>query len=52
MLGISAKLNEIREIAQSQGNIPIVEDNCEAIGATYQNNKLGTIGELGVLSFG
>ena len=51
MLGISSKLREIREIAESQGNIPIVEDNCEAIGATYQNKKLGTIGELGVLSF-
>ena len=31
--------------------IPILEDNCEAIGAKYNNKYLGTIGDAGILSF-
>ena len=32
-------------------NLPIIEDNCEAIGAKYDDRYLGTIGDIGVMSF-
>ena len=32
-------------------NIPIIEDNCEAVGGTYNKKFLGTLGEIGVMSF-
>ena len=38
MLGVSSKMDEYLNIAQS-ANLPIVEDNCEAIGGKY-NNRL------------
>ena len=31
--------------------IPVVEDNCEAVGASYIGNLLGTLGDVGILSF-
>ena len=32
-------------------NIPILEDNCEAVGGKYKDKFLGTIGDVGVFSF-
>ena len=31
--------------------IPVVEDNCEAVGAKFKKSFLGTIGDVGILSF-
>lgn len=50
MLGMSARINEICSIAKSK-NIKVLEDNCEAIGGKYNNKYLGTIGDIGVMSF-
>ena len=50
MLGVSAKMNEIVKIAKFE-KIPVIEDNCEAIGGKYAEKHLGTLGNVGVLSF-
>ena len=50
MLGVSAEMNEIIKIAENK-KIPILEDNCEAIGAKYKKGYLGSIGNIGVMSF-
>jgi 8-amino-3,8-dideoxy-alpha-D-manno-octulosonate transaminase len=50
MLGVSAKMNEILKIAKAK-KIPILEDNCEAMGAKYNNKYLACVGDVGVVSF-
>lgn len=50
MLGMPADMGAIKNIANKY-NLKIVEDNCEAIGATLGNDYLGTIGDIGVMSF-
>tara|TARA_B100000401_G_scaffold437776_2_gene384212 strand:+ start:2090 stop:3217 length:1128 start_codon:yes stop_codon:yes gene_type:complete len=50
MLGTPAKMNEILKISKKY-SIPVLEDNCEAIGGKYSNIYLGTIGDIGVFSF-
>ena len=50
MLGMPADMSAIKNIANKY-NLKIVEDNCEAIGATLGNDYLGTIGDIGVMSF-
>ena len=50
MLGVSAEMDKILNVAKKY-KLPILEDNCEAIGAKYNNRYLGTIGDIGVLSF-
>ena len=50
MLGVSANMREIIQIAKKK-KIPILEDNCEAFGAKYNNKYLGTLCEIGVASF-
>ncbi|MCF6764283.1 DegT/DnrJ/EryC1/StrS family aminotransferase [Thiotrichales bacterium 19S3-7] len=44
--------NEFQRIQQiiSDRNIVIVEDNCESMGATYQNKQAGTFGLMGTYS--
>lgn len=49
MAGVAPKMDEIMTIANSYG-IDIVEDSCQALGATYKGKKLGTIGVVGVYS--
>ena len=50
MLGASCDMNKIKLIAK-KFNVPILEDNCEAVGAKLNNKFLGTIGDIGVMSF-
>ena len=50
MLGVSAKMDEIIKIAKNK-KIPILEDNCESMGAKYKDKYLACVGEVGVVSF-
>jgi dTDP-4-amino-4,6-dideoxygalactose transaminase len=47
---ISCDMDALLNIAKNK-NIAIVEDAAHAIGATYKEKHLGTIGDLGCLSF-
>jgi len=44
------KVDEIHSIAKTY-NIPVLEDNAEALGSTYNNKKCGTFGDISILSF-
>lgn len=50
MLGVSAPMSEIKSLARKR-NLPVLEDNCEAIGAKYRGKYLGTLGTMGAMSF-
>ena len=41
MLGFSAEMRKIKKICKRK-NIKILEDNCESVGAKYNNKFLGT----------
>jgi 8-amino-3,8-dideoxy-alpha-D-manno-octulosonate transaminase len=49
MLGNPASMNKILEIGNKYG-IPILEDGCEALGASYKGQYVGTLGDAGVFS--
>ena len=49
MLGFSSNMNKIIEIGRKY-NIPIIEDAAESLGGKYNNNYLGTIGDIGCYS--
>ena len=48
--GQSCRIKEIVEICH-QWNIPVVEDAAEALGSRFNDQHLGTFGDIGVLSF-
>ncbi|MEM2002179.1 MAG: DegT/DnrJ/EryC1/StrS family aminotransferase [Candidatus Methanomethylicaceae archaeon] len=50
LYGLPAKIDEIREIAERQG-IVVIEDACQAQGASYKGRMAGTLGDVGCLSF-
>ncbi len=50
MLGASCNMRDIVKIAK-KNKIPILEDNCEAVGGKYGSKFLGTLGDIGVMSF-
>jgi dTDP-4-amino-4,6-dideoxygalactose transaminase len=50
LYGMPFKVDEIKAIA-TKYQIPILEDSAEALGSSYKNQKCGTFGDLGVLSF-
>ncbi len=50
LYGMPAKMDEIKEIALKY-EIPIIEDAAEALGSLYKNQKIGSLGDLSVLSF-
>ena len=50
MLGFSADMIKISQICKKR-NIPVLEDNCESVGAKYNKKYLGTLGDIGVFSF-
>ena len=49
MLGNPCKMDEIMNISKKY-NIPVLEDACEALGGSYKNQSLGTIGNAGIFS--
>jgi dTDP-4-amino-4,6-dideoxygalactose transaminase len=50
LYGQCVDMDEIMAIARRY-NVPVVEDACQAIGATYKGRNAGTIGDLGCFSF-
>ena len=50
VLGISTNVKKIVNYARKK-KIIVIEDNCEALGAKYKNDFLGTIGDFGTFSF-
>lgn len=48
--GRPADLDEIKKIAEKY-NLVIIEDACQALGAQYKNNKVGSVSDLSVFSF-
>jgi 8-amino-3,8-dideoxy-alpha-D-manno-octulosonate transaminase len=49
MLGNPASMDEIMANA-ARYKMPVLEDSCEALGATYKGQWAGTIGEVGIFS--
>lgn len=50
VFGQPAKLDKINAIAQEHG-LKVIEDSCEALGATYQGRQAGRYGDYGVFAF-
>ena len=49
MLGASCNMRYNKNWEKNK--IPILEDNCEAVGGKYGSRFLGTLGDIGVMSF-
>ncbi|WP_286883306.1 DegT/DnrJ/EryC1/StrS family aminotransferase [Aneurinibacillus sp. UBA3580] len=50
IFGQPTDMDEIMEIANKY-NVYVIEDACQAIGATYKGKKIGSIGTAGCFSF-
>ncbi len=50
LLGNPNNFTEIKKIIGDK-DISLIEDNCESLGAEFENKKTGTIGLLGTFSF-
>jgi dTDP-4-amino-4,6-dideoxygalactose transaminase len=50
MLNLVCDMDAIAVIAK-QFNLKVIEDACQAVGATYRGRRVGTIGEAGAFSF-
>lgn len=48
--GYPIRLAEVRAIAD-EFDIPLIEDCAHALGATYDGNSVGTVGDFGIFSF-
>ena len=48
--GLAADMDPLREIAKER-NLPLIEDNAQAIGATYKDRRTGSLGEIACISF-
>ena len=49
MLGNPCDMEAVLTVAEKHG-LPVLEDVCQATGATYRGHKLGTFGQIGVFS--
>ena len=50
VLGTATEIKKIIDIAQRK-KIIVIEDNCESLGAQFNNKNLGTFGDFGTFSF-
>jgi perosamine synthetase len=50
VFGVPCDMDSILEIAREY-SLPVIEDACEALGATYKGKRIGTLGDLGVFAF-
>jgi|SRR5579862_1425461 len=50
LFGLPANLDELRAIAQAH-HATLIEDACQAIGATYRHRRVGAIGDMATFSF-
>ncbi len=50
LYGMPYKVEEITAISQKYG-IPVIEDSAEALGSEYKGKKVGTFGDISILSF-
>ncbi len=50
MCGGMAQIEEIKNFCQKKGLI-LIEDACQALGATFKGKALGTFGQMGCFSF-
>lgn len=50
IFGYPANMDKIMEIAKKH-NLKVIEDACQAIGASFEQQKCGTIGDIGCFSF-
>ncbi|OUS10672.1 dTDP-4-amino-4,6-dideoxygalactose transaminase [Gammaproteobacteria bacterium 53_120_T64] len=48
--GVGCEMDTIMEIARKH-DLLVIEDNAQGLGSTYKNRPLGSIGDLGTLSF-
>jgi len=51
LFGQCAEMVDLMQIAHAAGDIPIVEDAAQAIGAEYQDRRAGSLGAIGCFSF-
>jgi dTDP-4-amino-4,6-dideoxygalactose transaminase len=50
VFGQPADMDAINNVAKEHG-LTVIEDSCEALGATYNGKHAGTLGEFGVFAF-
>jgi dTDP-4-amino-4,6-dideoxygalactose transaminase len=50
VFGQPADMDAINAVAKQHG-LTVIEDSCEALGATYKGRQAGTLGEYGVFAF-
>ncbi|WP_034257963.1 DegT/DnrJ/EryC1/StrS family aminotransferase [Altibacter lentus] len=50
LYGMPFKVKEVLAVAQKY-EIPLIEDSAEAMGSSYNRQKCGTFGTIGILSF-
>lgn len=50
VFGQPADMDAINAIAKQHG-LAVIEDSCEALGATYKGKQAGTLGDFGVFAF-
>ncbi len=50
IFGMPCEMDTILKVAE-KGNLWVLEDACQAHGATYKGRKVGSLGDIGVFSF-
>jgi len=50
VFGLPCDMGPIMELAQAL-HLRVIEDSCEALGATYRGKRVGTFGDAGVFAF-